>query len=444
MNLERLALHRPELRAWPMYDWANSAMVTTVVAAVFPIYFNNVAAAGLPEGVPTQRFALATALSLAIVAVICPVLGAVADFTAAKKRFLGAFLGVGVLATAAMFFIQRGDWLLALALFVLANIGASGSFVFYDSLLPHVARPQEMDRLSTSGYALGYLGGGLLLTLNLAWILQPGWFGLPSGENLTDAQATLPSRLALLSVAVWWLFFSIPLFRRVPEPARRVESDERLDMRGVAVAFTRVGETLRELRGYRQAFLMLLAFLIYNDGIGTIIRMATIYGAEIGIGQNSLIAAIVLVQFVGIPFAIFFGGLAGRIGPKHAIFLALLVYVGISVLGYFMRTAAHFFLLAFLVAMVQGGSQALSRSLFASMIPRHKSAEFFSFFAIAEKFAGMFGPIIFAAVIALTGSSRNAVASVIAFFVVGGLILRKVNVEEGRRAAEAADAATHA
>jgi len=187
---------------------------------------------------------------------------------------------------------------------------------------------------------------------------------------------------------------------------------------------------------------MLLAFLVYNDGIGTIIRMATIYGAEIGIGQNALIAAIVLVQFVGIPFAIFFGAIAGRIGPKRSIFLALLVYVGIGVLGYFMRTATHFFMLAFLVAMVQGGSQALSRSLFASLIPKHKSAEFFAFFAIAEKFAGMFGPAIFALVIELTGSSRNAVVSVIAFFVLGGLILRSVDVEEGRRAAAAADAVT--
>lgn len=438
--LERLALHRPEMRAWAMYDWANSAMVTTIIAAVFPIYFHNVAAANLPEGVAMQRFALATTLGLALIAVISPVLGAIADFTAARKRFLGGFLAVGCLATASMFFIHRGDWLLALALFVLANIGAAGSFVFYDSLLPHVARPKEMDRLSTSSYALGYLGGGLLLTLNLAWILKPGLFGLPAGEHLTDVQSTLPARLAFVSVALWWFGFSIPLLRRVPEPPRFLESDERLDMKAARAAITRIGETVRELRGYRQAFLMLLAFLIYNDGIGTIIRMAVIYGAEIGIGRNALIAAIVLVQFVGIPFALLFGAAAGRIGAKRSVLIGLVVYIGISVLAFFMRTVTHFFALAILVGMVQGGTQALSRSLFASMIPRHKSAEFFAFFAIAEKFAGIFGPALFAIVIMLTGSSRNAIVSVIVFFVVGGLLLLKVNEEEGRRVARAADA----
>ncbi|MFQ5457177.1 MAG: MFS transporter [Myxococcota bacterium] len=442
--LARLALHRPELRAWALYDWANSAMVTTVVAAVFPVYFNNVAGAGLAPGEPTQRFAIATTASLAIIALISPVLGAIADFTAAKKRFLAGFLAIGTLATACMFFIYRGDWLLALALFVLANIGAAGSFVFYDSLLPHVARPHEMDRLSTSGYALGYLGGGLLLALNLAWILKPDLFGLPAGENLTDAQTTLPTRLALLSVAVWWAVFSIPLLRRVPEPPRQLEADEGLEMRALGVAFTRIRETLGELRGYRQAFLMLLAFLIYNDGIGTIIRMAAIYGAEIGIGRNALIAAIVLVQFVGIPFALLFGAIAGRIGPKRAILAGLVVYMGISALAFFMRTAAHFFALAVLVGMVQGGTQALSRSLFASMIPKHKSAEFFAFFAIAEKFAGMLGPAIFAAVIFATGSSRNAILSVIVFFFAGGLLLLRVNEDEGRQRARTADEAAHA
>jgi UMF1 family MFS transporter len=377
-----------------MYDWANSAMVTTIMASVFPIYFYKVAGAGLPQGVATQRFALATTLALAVMAVLAPILGAIADFTASKKRFLGAFLGAGVLACACMFFIHRGDWLLALMLFIVANIGASGSFVFYDSLLPHVARHDEMDRLSTTGYALGYLGGGILLAFNLAWIQKPAWFGLPAGEGLTEMQATLPTRLAFLSVALWWIVFSIPLFRRVREPRRRIEADEQPDENSLKVAASRLRETLRELRAFRQAFLMLLAFLIYNDGIGTIIKMAAIYGAEIGIAQGALITAILLVQFVGIPFALLFGALAGKIGAKRAIFLGLAVYAGISVLGYFMQTAAHFFALAVLVGMVQGGSQALSRSLFASLIPKHKSAEFFAFFAIAEKFAGILGPAI--------------------------------------------------
>jgi UMF1 family MFS transporter len=217
--------------------------------------------------------------------------------------------------------------------------------------------------------------------------------------------------------------------------------DERVGSNPVRVAFTRLGETLHELRGYRQAFLMLLAFLVYNDGISTIIRMATIYGTEIGIGRSELIAALLVTQFTGIPFAFLFGVLAARIGSRPSIFLALSVYLVISVLGYFVSTAAHFFVLAILVGTVQGGSQALSRSLFASMIPRHKSAEFFGFFAVFEKFAGILGPAIFGMTTAVTGSSRNAILSIIAFFVIGGWLLSRVDIEEGRRAARAADEA---
>jgi UMF1 family MFS transporter len=351
---------------------------------------------------------------------------------------------LGAAATTGLFFVQRGELELASALFILTLIGASGSFVFYESLLPHIATTEEMDRVSSAGYALGYLGGGLLLALNLAWIQKPEWFGLPAGPDLSASDATLPTRLAFVSVAVWWVLFSIPLFRGVPEPAARIEPDERRGENPVRVAFSRLAETFHELRGYRQAFLMLLAFLIYNDGIQTIIKMATAYGTEIGIGQSALIGAILLVQFVGIPCSFLFGMLADRIGAKQAIFLGLLAYTGISILGYFMTSATHFYILAGLVGMVQGGTQALSRSLFASMIPQHKSGEFFGFFSIFEKFAGIFGPLIFAGTIAATGSSRNAILSVIGFFAVGALILRVVNIEEGRRAARAADAAATA
>jgi UMF1 family MFS transporter len=428
----RLGLDRRELRAWAMYDWANSAMVTTIITAVFPIYYSAVAAAGLPPAEATYRFGISTTIGLVIIAVLSPILGYLADRGGTRMRYLRAFLGLGVLAVLLMFFIERGDWLLASVLFIVANIGVNGSFVFYDALLPHVAREDEIDRVSTAGYALGYVGGGILLALNLAWIQKPGWFGLPSGGQLTPAQATLPSRLAFASVAVWWLLFSIPLFRQVKEPPGAATASEGL----ARSAHTALVKSFRALVRYRQAGLMLLAFLIYNDGIGTIIRMATIYGTEIGIGRGALIASILLVQFVGIPFSFLFGALAGRIGAKRAIFLGLVVYAGISVFGYYMTTGLHFLLLAILVGTVQGGTQALSRSLFASMIPKAQSAEFFGFFAVVEKFAGIFGPLIFSAAIAATGSSRAAILSVIAFFAVGGTLLHFVDVERGR--AEAA------
>jgi UMF1 family MFS transporter len=243
-------------------------------------------------------------------------------------------------------------------------------------------------------------------------------------------------RLSFVSVAVWWLVFSLPLFFRVPEPAPALESDERRTDNPVRVAFVRLRETFRALRGYREAFLMLVAFLLYNDGIQTIIRMASIYGAEVGIDRNAQIAAFVLVQFVGVPCSFLFGALAHRIGAKQGVFIGLAIYVAISVLGYFMTAAWQFFALAFLVGTVQGGTQALSRSLFARMIPKHKSSEYFGFFAVFEKFAGVAGPALFAASVTLFDSSRAAVLSIIVFFVLGAIVLTRVDVAAGETQAK--------
>ena len=429
-----------------MYDWANSAMVTVVMAAVFPIFFVSVAGASRGAETATQIFAYANSIAMAIVAVLSPLLGAVTDISGRKKAFLGVFMGVGVTAVAGMFFIHHGDLWLASVLFIVSIIGATASFVFYEALLPHIASRDEMDRVSTAGYAIGYLGGGVLLALNLAWILRPSLLGIPDGPDATPDQQSLPARLAFVSVALWWVVFSIPLFRRVPEPPRLLEKDESpvSASRAIHGAFVRLGETLRELRGYRHAFVMLLAFLVYNDGIQTIIKMATAYGTTIGIESGHLIAAIMIVQFVGVPCTFLFGSLAGRLGAKRSIFFGLLVYTGISVLGYFMTNAMHFFLLAGLVGAVQGGTQALSRSLFATMIPRHKSGEFFGFFSVFEKFAGVFGPLFFALAISITGTPRAAILSVIVFFALGALLLSFVDVDEGERVARAAEHGTQA
>lgn len=435
--LKATGLDRPELRAWAWYDWANSAMLTTIVAAVFPVYYQRVAASNLDPTVATHRFAVATTISLVIVAVMAPFLGAVADALPIKKRLLGFFMGIGIAACAGMFFIGYEDWQLALWLFVLADIGACASFIFYDALLRHIASDEEIDRVSAAGYALGYLGGGLLLALNIAWIQFPQWFGLPSGENLSDDQATLPTRLALSSVAVWWLLFSIPLFRKVPEPDLDTADRPASPLELATSVVGRLKQTASRLGHYRQAVLMLLAFLFYNDGIGTIIRLAVIYGAEIGIEGSALIGSILVVQFVGVPFAFLFGAVGAKVGAKRAVLFGILVYLGIAMLAYFMTTALHFFLLAILVGTVQGGTQALSRSLFASMIPKRKSAEFFALFSLSEKFAGIMGPALFALIVSQTSSSRYGILSVIIFFVVGGGLLFFVNVDEGRRAAKA-------
>jgi UMF1 family MFS transporter len=426
--LARVGLVTPQQRAWAWYDWANSAYFTTVVTAVFPAFYSTYAAAGLEPAQATARFAAITTASVAVIAVVSPILGAIADLGGIKKRLLLIFMLIGVTAAAMMAAIDRGDWMLASILFFIGNIGVSGTTVFYDSLLPSVARPEETDRVSAAGYALGYLGGGMLLLINLAWILQPATFGFADTAAATKA--------AFVSVAIWWLLFSIPLLRGVPEPAVVLDAGERQARSVLSAAFGRLGRTFAEIRRYRHAFLLFLAMLLYQDGIQTIIRMASVYGAEIGIEQNAQIAAFIMVQFLGIPFSFLFGSLGSRIGTKRALFIALAVYTLATILGYFMTTVTHFFILAGLIATVQGGAQALSRALFARLIPVNKSSEFFGFYAVAERFATVLGPLVFTLSVALTGSSRTAVLFIVVFFALGAALLSMVDEDAGIRAAQ--------
>ena len=426
--MARVGLVTPEQRAWAWYDWANSAFFTTVVTAVFPSFYATYAAAGLAPAEATARFGLVTTISMATIAISAPVLGALADHSGAKKRLLSVFLAIGVTACAAMVFIGEGDLTLASVLFFIANVGVSGSIVFYDSLLPHVAKARETDRVSSAGYAMGYIGGGILLLINLAWILKPDAFGFGSTVSAI--------RASFVSVAVWWAVFSLPLFRVVPEPPRHPRPDGES---GVAIiaAFTRLATTFREIRKYRNAFLLFLAMLLYQDGIQTIIRMAGVYGAEVGVEQTAQIAAFVMVQFLGIPFSFIFGSLGVRIGTKRAIFIAIGVYATATVLAFFMTTVTHFFILAALIATVQGGAQALSRALFSRMVPADRTSEYFGFFAVAERFATVLGPLVFTLSVSITGSSHAAILAILGFFVAGAWVLSLVDEEEGVRAAQA-------
>jgi UMF1 family MFS transporter len=416
--LARVGLVTPEQRAWAWYDWANSTYFTVVITAVFPAFYGTYASADLDPAQATARFSAITTFSVAIIAITAPVLGAIADYTGLKKRLLFCFMLVGVISCAAMAAIDRGEWQLASLLFVIGNIGVSGSLVFYDSLLPHVARPEETDRVSAAGYAMGYLAGGILLLINLAWILRPQTFGFPDAAAATKA--------AFVTVAVWWLIFAIPLFRKVPEPALELDPTERPGS-WITGPFRRLARTFREIRKYKNAFLMFLAMLLYQDGIQTMIRMAGIYAAEVGIGQTAQIGAFVLVQFIGIPFSFLFGSLGTRIGTKRAIMIALIVYTITAIVGYFMDSVVDFYILAGLVGTVQGGAQALSRALFARLIPQNKTSEFFGFFAVAERFATVLGPLVFWISVTMTGSSRSAVLFIIVFFVAGGLLLSRVS-----------------
>ena len=644
------ALYKRRVWAWTMYDWANSAFATTILAAVLPVYFSQVAGATLPNSATaTSYWSFGLSISLLIVAFLSPILGTVSDVMRGKKRFLGIFAGIGILGTALLVLVGTGDWVLALILGIIGRIGFNGSISFYDSLLPHVARPDDQDRVSARGYAMGYLGGGLLLAINIVMIqFIPGTWG---------------ARLSFLSVAIWWAVFSIPIFRIVPEPESAAEKLAH-GANVILISFRRLRDTLRDIRQYTELFKFLVAFLIYNDGIGTIIGVAAIYGAEMGFGSVELILALLLVQFVGIPYSLIFGrlprrgdqrrpfflafilfnlvalplaGLVGRqvlpvslsgapaprfetttiakgegvyhyadfsthlagpswqaetvpatkagesqdvtyawtsavrshldfpfngqkvqitysTGPEYGIWeveidgqplldskthkpveidayhsnqrygetyaitapdagehvltlinsgrtnpashgtiigiasikvlpgirqsnlgviigliagieavglvlawllgkalfsrlaetfntqrsiiLALIVYSIIAIWGYFLNSVIEFWFLAWMVSIVQGGSQALSRSLYASMSPAAKSGEFFGLFGIMEKFSAIIGPLLFGLAGATLGSSRPAVLSLIVLFILGGYILTRVNVEAGRKVAQ--------
>jgi MFS transporter, UMF1 family len=634
--------YRRRIRAWTLYDWANSAFATTILAAVLPVYYSQVAGRSL--GSTAQATATWTAtlsISLVIVAVLSPVLGTISDLRRAKKPFLTVSVLLGSGFTALLVFVGSGDWFMASALFIVARIGFAAGNVFYDALLPHVAKPADVDRVSTLGYAVGYLGGGLLLAVNVAMILVLG--------------SAAGARLSFLSVALWWLVFSIPIFRRVPEPPAAVA----VHGHTLSSTFRRLGDTFGHLRRYRELLKFLIAFLIYNDGIGTIIGVAAIYGAELGFGAIELVAAILLVQFVGIPFSLVFGripspteprrafflafvvwnlvmiplvgiggkllfddevtgrpqppfsdtlaavgegdhapdsdavelvgdwnvgggyattseidalyqlsfngedvritysegpdrsnwevlfaragqvaaaldddgepvviaaynpsvhegveievsaprageqsllivnsgvaddqssgtvmaigevtvlpparvsslpsllgllvvveiiglalaallgrplfdGLAATMTTKRTIILSLVVYAVIAVWGFLLDSVIEFWFLAFMVAVVQGGSQALSRSLYASMSPTALSGEFFGFFSVMSKFSAIIGPLLFTAAVAIFDSSRPAVLGVIVFFVAGIVLLSRVDEISGRAAAVAADEA---
>ena len=421
--------HRKAINAWTMYDWANSAFATTIMAAVLPVYYSSVASKGLAPSDATANWAFTTSIALILVAILSPILGAMADFSGSKKRFLTFFVFMGVTGTALLYLVRSGDWFMASIFFILGNIGFSGANVFYDSLLPHVARPEEIDQVSSKGYAMGYLGGGLLLAINLGMILM-------APDHLVE----LMSRLSFLMVAVWWLVFTIPLWRHVNEPPRRVLRGEE-HQNPISASLSRLAKTFSEVKKYRQLMKFFVAFWLYNNGIGTIIYMATIYGTELGFSSSTTIGTLLMVQFVAIPFSFVFGWLANKIGTKKSILFSLLVYTGIAIAGYFLQREIHFWLLGFAVATVQGGSQALSRSLCGRMMPMSQSAEFFSFFSVSEKIAGTAGPMVFGLVSKLMGGSRLSIVSLIIFFALGGALLLTVNEQEGIQVAEAEEAA---
>ncbi len=426
---------RKAILGWSLYDWANSAFATTVMAGFYPIFFKQYWSVGVDTAMSTARLGLANSLAGVMVALCAPILGAMADRGSARKRFLAFFAYMGSLMTACLTMVSMGNWVSAIFFYVAGTVGFSGGNIFYDALLTGVAAEKQVDTVSSLGFALGYLGGGLLFAVNVWMTLQPATFGF------ADAAAAV--RFSFLTVGLWWAVFTVPLLLFVREPTFAGVASGRTMVMGGLRQFR---ETLGEIRRFRTLVLFLVAYWFYIDGVDTIIRMAVDYGLSIGFESKALILALLITQFVGFPSAIGFGMIGKRIGPKRAIYLTLVVYLFVCVWGAFIRQETEFFILAVLVGLVQGGVQALSRSLYARMIPVDKSAEFFGFYNMLGKFATVLGPALmggFGLLVRRAGysadtASRAGITSVALLFLVGGALLFFVNEEQAKEELRAA------
>jgi UMF1 family MFS transporter len=430
---------------WALYDWANSAFATTVMAGFFPIFFKQYWSYGTDVNVSTAQLGFGNSIASLIVALMAPVLGAIADKGSARKKFLIVFAYLGVLMTAALFVVQQGQWAMAIFIYVMGIVGFSGSIVFYDSLLPAVAAENEIDYVSSLGYSLGYLGGGLLFSVNVFMTLMPHLFGL------ADAAAAI--RLSFVSVALWWGLFTIFTIRWVSE----TKPDKTIARAGSVVSqgLRQFAETFQEFRHLKTVFLVLLAYWFYIDGVDTIIRMAVDYGLSLGFRWNDLIIALLIVQFVGFPSTLGFGKLGQKWGVRKSIFLAISIYILITLWGTMMSNKSEFYVLAIVIGLVQGGIQALSRSYYSRLIPKNRSAQYYGFYNMLGKFATILGPALMGGVGLLAKrillppsptpaeiefysqlASRWSIGSIVLLFVIGGLLLYFVDENKGRTEAE--------
>ncbi|MBS1250649.1 MAG: hypothetical protein MAG431_02243 [Chloroflexi bacterium] len=417
---------RRAINAWALYDWANSAFATTVMAGFFPLFFKAYWAAN-PDDPTTSTFYLGLANSIAsiVIALLAPFLGAVADRGTAKKKFLFSFALLGVVATGGLWFVAQGFWQLAVLLYVVATIGFSGGNIFYDSLLPGVASEEKVDYASSLGFALGYIGGGLLFLVNVVMFQKPELFGIPDPETAI--------KISFVTVAVWWAIFSIPIALWVKEP--KIHDPVKLGA-AFKLGWQQLIGTLEDIRHLKVVGLFLLAYWFYIDGVDTIVRMAVDYGMTLGFPSSSLIIALLMVQFIAFPAALAYNWFASKVGLKRAIFIAIAAYGVITFLGFLMNAEWHFYALAAMIGLFQGGIQALSRSLYTRLIPKAKSAEFFGFYNMLGKFAAVIGPSLMGTVTVLTGNARYGILSILVLFLVGGFLLAKVDIEEGQRMAQ--------
>lgn len=398
--------------AWALYDWANSSFATTVMVVFFPLFFKQFLTPGQDASVSTAWLAYANGASSFILAIMAPWLGALADRTNAHVRFLMAFTAIGVIPTAMLAFVGPGNWLTAAVIFAVASLGFWGGLIFYDSMLVKVAPPRRIDSVSGFGYALGYLGGALLLTVNVLMFAKPAMFGLASPEAAI--------RASFISVAVWWTLFAIPIFRAFPKQEQRPAIGAG---RALREGFQELVRTFKEVRKYRAVILFLFAYWMYIDGVNTIMKMAVDYGLALGFPADSLISGILMIQFIGFPATLLFGALGDRISPLVGIFVGIGVYCAVTFYAVVMTSVSEFYLMAAAIGCVQGATQAMSRSYYGRLVPRDRAGEFFGFYNMMGKFAAVLGPLLMGTTALLTGNARMAILSVALLFAGGAIML---------------------
>ena len=410
--------------SWAFYDWGNSAYSTTVMAGFFPLFFKEYWADPHNPNQSTFYLGMANSIASIVVASLAPLLGSIADQGSAKKKFLTFFAFLGVIMTGGLWMVSQGNWQMAVLFYVMATIGFASGNVFYDSLLPDLASEERVDVVSSLGFGLGYLGGGLLFLVNVFMYLKPEIFGISDGATAI--------KLSFLSVAVWWAVFTIPLILFVPEPKNY---DSVNIKNAIQMGWIQLIQTFKEIRNMKVVGTFLLAYFFYIDGVDTIIKMAVDYGMSLNFSGESLIIALLIVQFVAFPAALVYGRLGSKVGAKTAIMIGIIAYSFITFLGYFITKAWHFYVLAILIGLFQGGIQALSRSLYTRIIPAEKSAEFFGFYNMLGKFAAIIGPALMGTISLVTGSARLGILSILLLFILGAFLLNKVDLDEGKRLA---------
>lgn len=408
--------------SWALYDWGNSAYALTIMAGFFPVFFKQYWSAGVSASESTFYLGVANSIASLVIVILAPILGAIADCMGQRKRFLLCFAFLGIVMTAMLSMVEQGNWWLAVAVYVVASIGFSGSVSFYDSLIVFVTTPGRLDLISAMGYALGYLGSGLLFAFNIWMTLSPDTFGL--------ADASEAIRISFITVALWWAVFLLPLAFFVKEK----DGHGKNISASVIAGLVQLRDTFHEVRRFRQVFIFLCAYWLYIDGVDTIVRMAVDYGLALGFPSNSLIVALLITQFVGFPSAIAFGYLGKRHGPKTGIYIAIVVYMVVVFWASRMEAVIEFYAMAIVIGLVQGGIQSLSRSLYARIIPADKSGEFFGFYNMLGKFAAVLGPVMVGWVSIATGDPRQSMLSLLILFVLGAWLLTRVDIRKAEQA----------